>query len=395
MLMRSDVSNGRTTIAVLCSAYGGDFTSVDDLLVGFDRSRYEVVFLYLGRKGESGNHLADAGFKVVYLSDSPAPRGFNPFLLGRLVRALKANSVDILHCHAHKATVYGTLAAWMACTPVVCAHVHGLNRSRTFRRRLINRILFRRIDLLLPVAQAVRQDILANVPSVDRSKVVVLENSIEFGKFADVTTTPSEARALLGLKEDAFVFGTIGRLAPTKGLEHLLGALALVRRDVTNAILIIVGRGPQEQEIRDMVRQMKLDDAVIFAGYRRDVEQLIRGFDVFVMASIAEGMPRVILESMAAGVPCIATSVGGIPEILNSPDVGLLALPADADSLAEAMKRLAAMTPEARASIAGNARERARTVYSHTVVREKLRRLYEGLLTKEREDLEAQEDELA
>jgi glycosyltransferase involved in cell wall biosynthesis len=380
--MERNVNRTRPTIACLSNVYAGPITSVDDLVAGFDRDRYEVIFIYLGSKEERENHHAKAGFKVIYLSQSASPRHFSPALVRKLAGTLKDNHVDILHCHAHKPTVYGAMAAAIARTPAVCAHVHGLGRTRGLRRKLMNYFVHKGVDLLLPVAEGVRQDVIRSNWGLDPAKVVVLENSIDYAKFVDVTTTKAQARTSLGVEQGAFVFGAVGRLAPTKGLGYLLEALASVRRSVPRARLVLVGKGPAEVELRETAARLGLAEAVDFAGYRTNIEQVMRGFDVFVMSSVAEGMPRVILEAMAAGLPCIATDVGGIPEIMNSPDIGLLVPAANAEALAAAMMEMAAMAADKRELLTARARQRVRDVYSHAIVREKLRSLYDGLLAR-------------
>ena len=99
--------------------------------------------------------------------------------------------------------------------------------------------------------------------------------------------------------------------------------------------------------------------------------------DVFVMSSVAEGMPRVLLEAMAGGVPVVSTRVGGIPEIIHDPSVGFLVPPCDAPALAETMIQAASISQQQRASLIATARERVRRTYSHEVVRAKLQRIYE------------------
>lgn len=373
--------DGRTKIAFLWQYYGGPITSVDDLVAGFDREKYEVMFVYLSdRRADKQNHLAAAGFRTVYLSDRRMSRGPHPFLMLRLARLLRSEGVDILHCHAHKTTVYGALAAWLARTPVVVAHIHGLNRSRTFRRKLVNWLISPRIDMFLSVSDAVRRDFVADNWGGQKRRVAVLENSIDYGRFSAIDTPRQEARRLLGVSEDAFVFGTVGRLAPTKGLKYMLAAFAEVRKNVPSAHLVIVGDGPERAELELQAGAHGCADRVHFPGYLREIERALPGMDVFVLASIAEGMGRAILEAMAAGILCIGTDVGGIPEVLDDGRTGLLVPPADTMALADAMAKAGVMSPVEREVLVDNARRRVREAFSHDGAREKLRAIYEQLL---------------
>ena len=375
------MSKKKITICFFWPAYAGNGTSVDDLVVGFNRDLYNIIFVYLLNKGPSDNHLENAGFKVFCLCKAPRLRIFNPLIVLHLAGILKNNNVDILHCHRHKMTVYGTLAAVIAKTPVVCTHVHGLNRTRSWHRKLVNAVIYRRVHTVFGVAQAVCQDIIAN-NRIDPDKVMVLENSIDYNRFAYTDISHAQARDLLGIDRESFVFGTIGRLVPTKGLNCMLEAFALVKTEIIKARLVIIGTGPLESKLRHQTRKLGIEESVYFTGYRNDITRCIHGLDCFVLSSIAEGMPRVIIEAMAAGVPCISTDVGGIPEVINSPDVGVITRSRDSVSLADSMRKIAGLPKQKREVLIDNARCRIKKYYSHEVVREKLRLLYSRLLNE-------------
>ncbi|MEJ2701038.1 MAG: glycosyltransferase [Sedimentisphaerales bacterium] len=366
------------TLALLWARYDGKITSVNDLVLRLDRERFNVIFIFL--RGDTGeeNLLREAGYKVLYLSSARRLKAFHPSVALRLINLLKEHKVDVLHCHAHKATVYGTLAGALAGTPIVLAQVHGLGRSRNLRRKLINLLLFRRIDRVICVADAVKKDVLSNNWCLSAAKTFVLENSVDYGRFADVSISKADARKMLGVPEDAFVFGTAGRLAPTKGLTYLMEAFSKVKTQQPSAQLVLLGDGPSRAELEGQVSSLPCRDSIHLLGHRGGIEQLMRGMDVFVLPSVAEGMPRVILEAMASGVPCIAPAVGGIPEIINSREVGLLAPPKDPEALARAMIAVAGATDEERERVIQNARHRVRQLYAHEVIAEKLKNLYES-----------------
>lgn len=368
----------KITVALLWSKYSGNVTSVNDLVLGFDKERFNVIFIYLSGYGDEKNLLKEAGYEVFYLSNIKRINTFRFSILFRLVRILKEHNVDIVHCHAHKSTVYGTVAAVFAKTPVVMAHVHGLGRSRNFRRKLMNFFLFKKINKIVPVAKSVREDVLKNNWSVPEEKISVLENSIDYGRFADVSTSKEDAKKMLGLPSDAFVFGTIGRLAPTKGLSYLIKAFVSIKEQMPEAHLVLLGDGWLNSELEEQAMNAQCQDSIHFLGHRDNIEQLLRGMDVFVLSSVAEGMPRAILEAMAAGVPCVATEVGGIPEIISGNNVGVLVPPKDSEVLAEAMISIANMTDEKLEKQVGKAQNMVRQFYSHQIVREKLRKLYES-----------------
>jgi glycosyltransferase involved in cell wall biosynthesis len=122
---------------------------------------------------------------------------------------------------------------------------------------------------------------------------------------------------------------------------------------------------------------MSCGDSIHFLGHRDNIEQLLRGMDVFVLSSVAEGMPRVILEAIAAGIPCIASAVGGIPEIITDNETGFLVPSKDEEALAKAMIAIAKKSEQKKVDIVNRAKDLVRTCYTHEVVGEKLEFLYQ------------------
>jgi len=372
------LEKGKINLALLWPEYGGPVTSVNDLVLGLDKDRFNVIFIYLSGYGVEWNPIEEQGYKVFYLSNIELINAFRLSILFKLVRILRDHRIDLLHCHVHKPTIYGVMAAKLAGTPVVLSHVHGLGRSSSFRRKLTNYLVSRKCSRIISVADGVKEDVLRNNWRMPPDKVTVLENSVDYERFANVSVTSADARKMLGLSPKAFVFATVGRLAPTKGLRFLIEAFARVKQEVPSAELVLLGNGPSREELARQASKTSCPDSIHFLGHRENIEQLYRAMDVFVLSSVAEGMPRAILEAMAAGVPCIATAVGGIPEILPSKDLGRLVPARDATSLATGMTDLALMPAEEREQIALRANDRVRRFYSHQVVRQKLAHLYEN-----------------
>ncbi len=363
-------------IAVLELKYPGALTSVNDLVASLDKDKFEAMFCYLSNDGPAENHFAQAGFKVCYLSSIKRFNAFRFSVLMKLVRVLKENDIDILHCHAHKSTIYGALAGLFIPKLKIIAHVHGLGRSARLRRKLTNSLIYRRLNRILCVAQAVKQDLLKNNWLVPDSKITVLPNSIDYHLFADAPDSNGQIRKQSGLPDEAFVFAMIGRLDPTKGISYLIDAFVRVRAKSPSAHLVFVGRGASMSQYQKQVRELSLSDSVHFLGYRKDIPALLKAMDAFVLASVREGMPRVILEAMAAGVPCIATAVGGIPEIITDDETGFLVKPGDSEALADAMSKIIDMPLEKRKQIGENSTQRVKTFYSHDVIGKKLEEIY-------------------
>ena len=175
------------------------------------------------------------------------------------------------------------------------------------------------------------------------------------------------------------MFASVGRLAPTKGLDYLIDAFSRIGPVEHNTHLLLVGEGRERAKCEQKVQELALGDHIHFAGFRRDIEAFFHTMDAFVMSSVAEGMPRVLLEAMAAQRPCIGTRVGGIPEVIDA-SFGLVVEAAHSEALAQAMLTLRSLEPQERARWGENARQKAQSQYAHGVVREQLQAVYGELL---------------
>ena len=367
----------KINLALFWPKYSSESTSLNDLILRLDKDRFHVIFIYLTGFSVEKNLMEEAGYKVFYLSNLETVKEFRFSILFRLIKVLKENKIDILHCHRHKPSFYGAIAGIFAKTPVVLSHVHGLSRTRNLVRRIVNFILFKRFNRIIGCARSVQDDVLRDNRFLSAEKVSVLENSVDCQRFIEVSITKAQAKQMLGLSSDVFVFGTIGRLAPTKGLTYLIEAFSKAKEKIPSAHLVIFGDGACRTELEELASKLSCSDSIHFLGHRDNIEQLIKGMDVFVLSSIAEGMPRAILEAMAAGIPCIATEAGGIPEIINTPDVGLLVPAMDENALKDAMITLANAPTQNLKDLIEKARERVLTNFNHDVVKKKLENTYE------------------
>jgi len=367
---------GKIVVALLWKRDVGSVTSISDLALALDPDRFEVILIFLGSL-EKVTCPPGRTNRVFHLPEGrTGVTRFFPTVV-RLTRILRDCRVDVLHCHNPRANLYGTLAGILARTPAILVQFHGLRRTRGIARRLQNLLIFRRAAKIIGVAEAVTADVVRSNWCVPRERLMVLENSVDYDQFAGVETPSAEARKMLGVPADAVVFGTIGRLAPTKGLPYLLDAFGAVKQHVPSAHLVLLGDGPDRGKLERQAAGMPCSSSIHFLGYRSNIDELLKGMDVFVLASVAEGMPRVILEAMAAGVPCVSTAVGGIPEMLDHGRLGLLAPPRNAAELAKAMREVADWPQATRQNHIEQARQHVRTRYSHDVVKTKLGSLYE------------------
>jgi glycosyltransferase involved in cell wall biosynthesis len=318
---------------------------------------------------QEASELRRAGVTVLTL-DRRTSVSLLPWL--RLLALLVRNRVDIVHAHMPRASIPAAILARLARVPVVIAHEHGSTRYGERLRRILNRLIVGRLcDLVLAVSEWDRAQLVA-AQGLPASRVAVLPNGIP--------PLPAPRRNLRStLAPPGPLVGAIGRLDPVKGYDDLLAAIGLLRRDGVPVHLAIAGVGPDESRLRGLISAWRLDGDVSLLGLRDDVPDLLRALDVAVMSSHSEGAPLAIIEYMAAGLPIVATRVGGIPELIAHDREGLLVAPRDPAALAAALRRLLEDRQLAR-RLGDAALQRQRSEYAFDVMIERLSDLYERLI---------------
>jgi len=200
---------------------------------------------------------------------------------------------------------------------------------------------------------------------------------IDVGRFA--WSPPDERLAAeLGLAGHPVV-GVVAKLSPVKGHEWFLESAARVARERDDARFLVVGDGPRRSELEGMARALGVADRVVFAGARDDVPALLRLMNVFVLSSVSEGAPNVVMEAMAAGVPVVATDVGGVADAVGGPSSAVLVPPRDADAMARAVLGLLA-DPQAAGAMGSAGQRIARERHDIGAVVERVEGMFEALL---------------
>lgn len=293
-----------------------------------------------------------------------------------LRRLVAERRYDVVHTHMPLPAVVVRLLLRRGVRIVHTEH----NVWHRYRRATYwaNALTYQRNNGVIAVSHAVAASITPRRPP--SLPVRVIHHGIEQVAVAAAGPGPARtaARRVLGLPTDAFVVGTVGNFTPKKDQRTLIDALALLRAATPGAMLTLVGTGKLEDELRSHVRSLGLQHAVVFAGSRDDVQTLLPAFDVFALSSLFEGLSIALVEAMAAGLPCVATAVGGVSEVLQDSVQGRLVPPRSPRALANALIELAG-SPDLRTAMSRNALERARVFDIHEAVN-RIEDLYDDVL---------------
>ena len=309
--------------------------------------------------------------------------------LQQLREVIRQYQPDVVHTHSSKAGVLGRTAARAEGVPLIVHHVHGWgfhDAMPAAKRSLyvhIERRMARRCDALLMVAQA-------DVEIARRYRIGqphqwrIIRSGIEVDDFPATSPQRRErARKLLGLPADRFVVGTVAQMRPQKSPLDFVGVAARVAREAPEATFVWVGDGQMRAQVEAAVQGAGLQDRFLLTGSRDDVQDLYPAFDVFLLTSLWEGLPRTVVEACVVGVPVVATSVAGTAEAIRDGHNGLLAPTGDVEGLAGRVLELRAR-PDLCATLCANAAT-ARDEFSIARSLADLERLYLELLAAKTE----------
>lgn len=305
--------------------------------------------------GDVGTFSID-GWRVRYL----------PYYEMRLARLLRKLRIDVLHTHMFWPSLYGVLAARLASVPVVVTTEHGTNPWKTSIHRWFEREIISSVaDLRICVSEEIRQ-VREGSDGIDKEKLKVIPNGTEVPHgYRRVGRTP-------------LVIGTAGRLVPEKDYTTLVRAANWLQEQGYDFELDIVGDGPERGKLEEAVARFGLQNRVHFQGFQSEMTKWYQHFDVFVLSSIREGQPMVLLEAMATGLPIVATRVGGIPATCHDGKEGILVNPGEPRQLAEAMGELL-QDRQKRMAMGESARARIIEEFSIEATCKKYLALYEQL----------------
>ncbi len=288
--------------------------------------------------------------------------------LRRLLRLLRVERIDLVHAHLTYAATWGALAARLTAVPCLASlHLPPSPESAWsrpgLRERLMAFLLRRWSAGAIAVSGAVREAYVRR-GLLDPSRVAVVHNGIDLTAFAEAPAAArAEHRRELDLPPEAKLVTTVSVLREGKGLEVLLRAASAVLDSDPRARILVVGDGPLAPTLHAQARQAGLGEGVRWAGFRRDVPSLLAASDLFVLPSLRDAFPTVLLEAMAAGLAVVATRTGGVPEIVADGHTGVLVPPGDAPALARAVAQLLA-SPEKRTTLGEAGRRRAFAEFS-------------------------------
>jgi glycosyltransferase involved in cell wall biosynthesis len=355
-----------------------------------DTNRFEpIVCGFWQRDGLAERYWINylKGHSIEVFSAVERGKGFGP---SRYVKGLRSiathfqtRPVDIIHSHFQLGSITAIILKSILNSRALVRTAHGSTRwewSNTLIgfmcRQIFTKWMFPlTFDAEVAVSKAAVDSLNQRLSArVFKRKTILLHNAISPNRF-DQDSEARAKRCEFGLSDQDLVVGSVGRLSAQKGYIYLVEAASAVIAKVPNAKFIIIGNGELKDELIEKTEQLGLSESIIFAGARQDAETLYRMMDIFVLPSLWEGLPTVVLESMASGIPVIATDIPGTRELIRMDWTGWLAQPRDPISLATYIIE-ALSTPQKRATIAQRALQEVIPRFSIEHVAKQYEKLY-------------------
>jgi glycosyltransferase involved in cell wall biosynthesis len=323
---------------LMCGGTENQFMTLSRML---DRQRFDLEFACLRRWGPFVQEIIERGIPLSEYKVSTFRSVGALAQQARLVRHINRRGVAIVHAYNFYGNVFAIPPARLA-APVVIASIRDCAPYLTPMQKRVQRYACQLADSILVNADAVREWLVAE--GYDAAKITVIRNGVDLTRFS-ISTDAAALRHEFGLPIDTPIVAVVSRLTPLKGLENFIEAAAMIAPTHPDVRFLIVGEtSPQNGAYLDALRAHSrvhgVGDRVLFTGLRSDVPALLSAVTVSVMPSLNEALSNVLLESMAAGAPTVATRVGGTPEALIDGRTGLLVQPDDSRGLATAIVRL-------------------------------------------------------
>ncbi len=355
---------------------GGAERFLAELVKNLDKNKIEPTICCLNWKGEWAEEVEDAGIEVVALDKKNGP-DFKALL--KLIRLMRERKFDIVNTQLWESDSLGRIAAIFAGVPIIISTVQNVDLWKKWHHRIVDRMLALKTERIIAVSKAVK-DFYHKEIGIPENKISIIPNAIDLNRFKKTEESGSLLKEL-NLSPNDFTIICIGRLTKQKGQEYLIKAVASLKDRYPQLKLILAGSGEDDNKLKKLTEDLKIDRITRFLGQRKDIPQLLSISDALVLPSLYEGLPLCVLEAMAAAKPVIVTDVGGNREIVEDGKNGFIVSPKDIHGLSESIKKLLSM-PDKGKEMGAKGREVVLNKFSIQSISRKTEEIFVALVEK-------------
>ncbi|MFA6216035.1 MAG: glycosyltransferase [Candidatus Omnitrophota bacterium] len=323
-------------INLLFLNYSFDIGGIETLILAMcrslDKSRFNISVCSFKEKNFLKNEFEQLG---IAFYQEKKQEGIDLKLIIKLSKLFKDQNIDIVHSHNAAQWFYAVLACIGLKKTKIIHTQHSTLRPEEFKLIYFLRYLAIRTTAVVCVVKNVAEYLLVKA-KVNAKKIKVVYNGIDTKKYSNEAALKPD-KTVFGIPSVCRVIGNIARLAPVKDHKTLMDGFKIAFSQLPDIRLLLIGNGPMMEELKQYARQLNIEKEVIFLGDRRDIPELLRILDIFILSSLSEGLSITLLEAMSAALPIIATEVGGNPEVIANSKTGLLIPSRSPDKLAQAI----------------------------------------------------------
>ena len=327
---------------------------------------------------------SEAKARAVEVAEFSVSGYFHPAMIWNLSRYIRSKGFRIIHCqHSRDLSVVVPAAALSRVSPKILLSKRV--GSYVSKRDLFHRYTYSRVSRVLAISEVIRRNVLETTPMAP-GRVMTLHDAIDAGEYSPAKGDGTRVREGFGFTKKNIVVGFVGRFSPGKGHEELLRAAAEVARVRPHVRFLVageasIGEEAYEREIRTMCTSMGLDGVVTFAGFRRDIPDVMASFDILAFPSHAESFGVVLIEAMAMELPVVSTNCDGVLDIVVEGETGLFVPPRASAELASALLRLID-DPDLRRRLGQAARKRVLELFDRRNQIDRLEKIYAEVLAE-------------
>ena len=266
----------------------------------------------------------------------PMSHRFDPRVVNRLVKIIHDRNIDIIHTHGYKSDIIGVIAAKKAGIKSVVTP-HGFENAADIKLKLFIWLgckAMKHADIIAPLSSQIVEDVKGF--GITNNRICYIQNGVDLSEVDDVYHNPNYSGSMEQIKR----IGFIGQMISRKNIIDIIDIFELLKSRHNNIELVLLGDGDQREELESLAEKLPISDSIQFLGFRDDRLEYLKTFDLFVMTSTLEGIPRCLMEAMAMGIPVAAYDIPGVDQLIEHEKTGLLAPPGNKSLLAEHWERL-------------------------------------------------------
>lgn len=368
---------------------GGSSENTLLTVINLNQKKYDCGLLYGKTRDPDKKYFFSAKSSVnIFVCIEELLRGINPLKdiksFFKILSFIKKGDYDIVHTHSSKAGLLGRWAAWAARVPVIIHTPHGhvfygyYGRIVSGLFVIIETITAFITDRIITLTERGKEEHLSFGVG-NKKKIAVIHSGVDVDFIKKFNPVREDLfRKKIGIPVGAFIAGSMGRFTKVKGYEYFISAAEILASSRNNIYFMLAGEGELEDELKRLVLTKGLDGRFFFIPWQIDGRPFLYSLDIFVLSSLNEGMGKVVVEAMSAGLPVVGTDVGGVMEIVEDGKTGFVVPPADGYSIAANIEKLCADN-ELRQKMGDNGRERS-GLFNITSMVDKIDKLYEDVL---------------